>query len=414
MFLSKNLLPNALTVVGVLFLINEVQSAQLIKVAEARVNSATGQVGIAEQKRGGNPINMIGALGAIYLGVTNRGEDVEIADDDAPLPAVEVESVPAIATDYTPVTVIKKQSAKSKTFDVIQSVFYSYKPHALVTCETGTGKTFWLLGLMKFAYEQTNGLAEFYLSSVKSGNFLGLQDSTDINGTPRVVIVPKIGEDGKLEESANLIADQLKAVLENLDYRESLAKKLLEKGDKKPNFPPIYCILDEYPTLLSLLDEYNLKDIRKTISNRVATIARVGREFNGRVVILGQGYQVNTIGLNTDLKLNFVHLILGRYYFDDDAQTDIWACSIAKKAFGIEGQYPLFKKEQGIELWSEFKTMMERHKGSPVVWTDITGKSHLMPNLSGIDSQKLNWGQPIKMQKLTTDKDPWENTENAV
>lgn len=386
---------------------HELVASSSVVETETHINKKTGDVLVSSQKRGFNPIMVLAALTGVCMGVSSLDDDRKTLVAQTPRSSATT-SKPEYA--IAPKTAIQAQTTRQsqkQTFELIKAIYLSYKPHVLVTCETGTGKTFLLLGLIKYVWEATHGQAEFYISTVKEGNFFGLQKLKDAEGIPRVVVMPKLDLDGSLGIAARRIIRQLDVAMSSLDDRAKHSMAELEAGRKPPKYAPLYCILDEYPTTLSLLEkaankDNNYADLISQISGRVAAIARVGREHNARVVILGQGYQVNTVGLDTDLQLNFVHLILGRYYGDQGQ--DIWACSIAKKAFGVSGNgKSLFGKKEGVDYWEEFSRLMKANKGRPVVWSDIKNGSVLMPNLSGIDREKINWTG----NQLTQDKDPW-------
>ena len=374
MFLSKNLLPNALTVVGVLLLINEIQSAQLIKVAEARINSATGQVGIAEQKRGGNPINMIGALGAIYLGVTNRGEDVELTVD-SPLPSVEVESTPDIAAPiYQPIPMTKIKAKKS--VDLIQQIV-NYDRSILMSAVTGCGKTTLLRACLTTIWEQSGKTAAFVVIDPKHSTY-GIEKTNPIKEGLPIVSHPSTAED------CTMILLLVEWLLDKFLVGRQKDRQRAEQSNKEYNPAPLYIVFDEWVALQTKMKSRLSKQDYDKFNNMVQELIVMGREDRVRVWLVGQSHQCGQIGLSGSIRDNLG--LIGLAAPNDCTSIDAMAADsyLFKNAVDRESIANAAAKLRGTRFYLSTLGV------SPVI--------NQTPNIT---------------KKLTA-TDPWENTENAV
>jgi hypothetical protein len=148
-------------------------------------------------------------------------------------------------------------------------------PHLAILGSTGSGKTV----LTEWLLHQMPGSSKVITTKRRPNQWRGLQ----VLGTPR---------------NFEAIEEGLQQLLQMMGYRTAELERM-EHGD----FTPFNVAIDEYPAIAA-----NIKDVAKYIT----TLLREARETRIRLLLLLQGQQVKTLGLEgqSDLRdcLSFLRL----------------------------------------------------------------------------------------------------------
>lgn len=158
--------------------------------------------------------------------------------------------------------------------------------HTFIVGATGSGKTVALSFLIKqLIFKEQKSL--IFIADRKQSDLYLLQKN-----------IKKIYNCIFFESEKNKIINMLRFIMKILDFR----RKNLIKNNKKIHFSPLILIIDEYISLYQSLD----KSEKEEVKNIISEILVIGRELNCHLWLSQQSPTVESSGLSTYLKNQFL------------------------------------------------------------------------------------------------------------
>lgn len=297
-----------------------------------------------------------------------------------------------------------------------KNLFYHLRRHVIMPCATGSGKTTVLLGAVKWAVNHFgyDGV-EFFVSTTKKGNFLGLDKLKAGDGRSHVLFIDPENPDTILP-----LYERLRWLRKRLIARGEQRMKAEEQGKEcRPKRNVI--ILDEWNECLDVAQSYDqvynrslekgeeksyLHDEMKRCLN---SFIRTGREDEIVVWVFGQDHQVQNCGINTGYTKSIGVVIPFRADGGMDSIEDAFV-----------GQRPLVKGV-GKELLAKARELVEQHPDKSFAYSNLYGHQFLeVPYLPTIKREKIfdtpsnvvSLRAKVEPQRVVNgadvDDDPWD------
>ncbi len=268
--------------------------------------------------------------------------------------------------------------------------------HVIVAAVTGCGKTTLLQNVIQLILEK-HPESKFYLSSSKASPWLGLEQQYGEDGLPRCVNVWT-----DKPETIEKLIQRLEFVVAELNRRGK--KRLIAemKGEEVEASDPIYVVLDELPTTVGIAKSHDSKAFEK-LSRLIKAIINTGREDRVFAVLITQGHQCGTIGLDKDVRRNLGVVCLGGGKTKDYKTL---TAAIADADF-IES-----KRDRAM-LDDQFKLAVKDCNGIRLYLTDIGGYQIAETEMMANPGQLFESDPEFDINELFGDSDEQEDASST-
>lgn len=216
--------------------------------------------------------------------------------------------------------------------------------HMMIVAQSGAGKTTTLARLIHLINSATSGKSEFFVSSVKTEIIFDLDQRKGSDGLPSVIGIFN-------RDNITVLYQRIKNVCEILRQRDEFAQDSKKRGETI-NFSPLFLVMDEWQSSLSLIRNYDSK-LADEIEVMVASIILLGREYNVILWVFSQDHQVQNLGakvFNSGMKNNLLLCVLG----SPTSRKSIKAA--------LSGKFAIVDSEIGSLLLAKANSLMDKKR----------------------------------------------------